>query len=112
MAYAMAVNLFLTGVEAFKEFYAGGEHAVFTQFYYFGIGEHRRLVPYAWMAVACDVAAFLLLLIPAHAKERRHVEPGLPAHLRRDLHREGDRPADPRLHARTPSARSTNTRRR
>jgi Ni/Fe-hydrogenase subunit HybB-like protein len=65
MAYAMAVNLFLTGVEAFKEFYAGGQHAVFTQFYYLGLGEHTTLVPYAWGAVACDFTAFLLLLIPA-----------------------------------------------
>jgi Ni/Fe-hydrogenase subunit HybB-like protein len=65
MAYAMAVNLFLTGVEAFKEFYAGGQHAVFTEFYFLGLGEHKTLVPYAWGAVACDFAAFLLLLIPA-----------------------------------------------
>jgi len=68
MAYAMAVNLFLTGVEAFKEFYAGGEHAVYTQFYFTGIGEHAALVPYAWLALACDFAAFLLLLIPPTRK--------------------------------------------
>ncbi|MCX5682759.1 MAG: polysulfide reductase NrfD [Planctomycetota bacterium] len=65
MAYAMAVNLFLTGVEAFKEFYAGGQHAVFTRYYFVGLGEHTALVPYAWLAVACDFVAFLLLLIPA-----------------------------------------------
>lgn len=68
MAYAMAINLFLTGVEAFKEFYAGGQHVVFTEFYFFGLGEHRTLVPYAWGAVACDFTAFLLLLIPATRK--------------------------------------------
>jgi len=68
MAYAMAVNLFLTGMEAFKEFYAGGEHGVYTEFYYFGLGEHRALVPYAWASVACDIAAFFLLLIPATRK--------------------------------------------
>jgi molybdopterin-containing oxidoreductase family membrane subunit len=65
MAYAMAVNLFLTGVEAFKEFYAGGQHVVYTQYYFVGLGEHKTLVPYAWLAVACDFTAFLLLLIPA-----------------------------------------------
>ena len=65
MAYAMAVNLFLTGMEAFKEFYAGGQNVVFTEFYFLGLGEHTTLVPYAWGAVACDFAAFLLLLIPA-----------------------------------------------
>jgi molybdopterin-containing oxidoreductase family membrane subunit len=45
MAYAMAVNLFLTGVEAFKEFYAGGQHVVYTQYYFVGLGEHKTLVP-------------------------------------------------------------------
>lgn len=68
MAYAMAVNLFLTGVEAFKEFYAGGEHAVYTEYYFTGIGKHTALVPYAWLALACDLAAFLLLLIPRTRK--------------------------------------------
>ncbi len=68
MAYAMALNLFLTGVEAFKEFYAGGEHVVFSEFYFIGLGNNKTLVPYAWGAVACDVAAFLLLLIPATRK--------------------------------------------
>jgi molybdopterin-containing oxidoreductase family membrane subunit len=64
MAYAMAMNLFLTGMEAFKEFYAGGHHAVHTQFYFIGLHGHRGLVPYAWLSVACDFIAFLLLLIP------------------------------------------------
>jgi Ni/Fe-hydrogenase subunit HybB-like protein len=68
MAYAMAINLFLTGAEAFKEFYAGGQHRVFTEFYFLGLGGHRTLVPYAWGAVACDLTAFLLLLIPATRK--------------------------------------------
>jgi Ni/Fe-hydrogenase subunit HybB-like protein len=68
MAYAMALNLFLTGVEVFKEFYAGGEHVVFSEFYFFGLGNNTTLVPYAWTAVACDVVAFLLLLIPATRK--------------------------------------------
>lgn len=68
MAYAMAINLFLTGMEAFKEFYAGGQHRVFTEFYFLGLGAHKTLVPYAWGAVACDVTAFLLLLVPATRK--------------------------------------------
>jgi Ni/Fe-hydrogenase subunit HybB-like protein len=68
MAYAMAINLFLTGAEAFKEFYAGGQHRVFTEFYFLGLGTHRTLVPYAWGAVACDFTAFLLLLVPATRK--------------------------------------------
>jgi Ni/Fe-hydrogenase subunit HybB-like protein len=68
MAYAMAMNLFLTGVEAFKEFYAGGHHAVHTKFYFVGLNGHAGLVPYAWLAVGCGVAAFFLLLLPAARK--------------------------------------------
>jgi molybdopterin-containing oxidoreductase family membrane subunit len=68
MAYAMAMNLFLTFVEAFKEFYAGGQHAVFTQIYFAGYKGHTTLVPYAWASIACDVVAFFLLLIPAARK--------------------------------------------
>jgi len=64
MAYSMAMNLFLTGMEAFKEFYAGGHHAVYTEFYFVGFHGHHGLVPYAWTSVACDLIAFLLLLIP------------------------------------------------
>ncbi len=68
MAYAMALNLFLTGAEAFKEFYAGGEHVVYSEYYYLGLGNDMTLVPFAWGSVACDFAAFLLLLIPATRK--------------------------------------------
>ena len=59
MAYAMALNLFLTGVEVFKEFYAGGEHVVFSEYYFLGLGKNTTLVPYAWVSVACDVVAFI-----------------------------------------------------
>jgi Ni/Fe-hydrogenase subunit HybB-like protein len=68
MAYAMAFNLFLTGVEAFKEIYAGGHHAVYTIFYYAGYKGHYGLVPYAWGSVICDFIAFILLLLPATRK--------------------------------------------
>jgi molybdopterin-containing oxidoreductase family membrane subunit len=65
MAYAMAINLFLTGVEVFKEYYSGGKHMVYTQYFWFGIGGHRALVPYAWMSVLFSVTAFVLFLVPA-----------------------------------------------
>jgi molybdopterin-containing oxidoreductase family membrane subunit len=68
MAYAMAINLFLAGAEAFKEFYAGGEHVVFTKYYWLGLGEYNALVPYAWAALAFNFTAFLLLLIPRTRK--------------------------------------------
>lgn len=64
MAYAMFFNLFLLGAELFKEFYSGTEHLLFTRYYWFGIGEHRALVPYAWGSLTASLAAFLLFLIP------------------------------------------------
>jgi molybdopterin-containing oxidoreductase family membrane subunit len=69
MAYAMFLNLFLHGAEAFKEFYSDTEHLLFTRYWYSGLGEHRTLVPYAWSAVALNVAAFALFIVPA---ARRH----------------------------------------
>ncbi len=68
MAYTMFFNLFLMGAEIFKEFYSNTEHFVYTQYLYYGIGEHTKIVPYAWMAISCDVVAFLLFLVPKTRK--------------------------------------------
>ena len=65
MAYAMFLNLFLHGAEAFKEFYSDTEHLLFTRYWYSGLGAHRTLVPYAWSAVALNVFAFALFIVPA-----------------------------------------------
>jgi molybdopterin-containing oxidoreductase family membrane subunit len=68
MAYAMFFNLFLLGAEMFKEYYSATEHLVYTQYFWQGIGDKRALVPYAWFALFCSVAAFLLFLIPRTRK--------------------------------------------
>ena len=65
MAYAMFLNLFLHGAEAFKEYYSATEHLLYTRYWYQGLGEHRTLVPYAWSAVALNVVAFALFIVPA-----------------------------------------------
>jgi Ni/Fe-hydrogenase subunit HybB-like protein len=64
MAYAMFLNLFLHGAEAFKEYYSDTEHLLFTRYWYEGLGAHRTLVPYAWSAIALNVAAFVLFINP------------------------------------------------
>ncbi len=69
MAYAMFLNLFLHGAEAFKEFYSNTEHLLYTKYWFMGVGEHRTLVPYAWSAVALNVLAFVLFISP---KSRRN----------------------------------------
>jgi len=68
MAYTMFFNLFLTGAEIFKEVYSNTEHRVFTEYLYFGIGEHNKIVPFGWMAIIFDVIAFVLFLVPKTRK--------------------------------------------
>lgn len=65
MAYAMFLNLFLHGAEAFKEYYSDTEHLLFTRYWYEGLGEHRTLVPYAWAALVLNAVAFVLFIVPA-----------------------------------------------
>jgi molybdopterin-containing oxidoreductase family membrane subunit len=68
MAYTMFFNLFLTGAEIFKEAYSNTEHKLFTDYLYFGIGEHNKIVPFGWLALIFDTIAFILFLIPATRK--------------------------------------------
>ena len=70
MAYAIFLNLFLHGAEAFKEYYSNTEHLLYTRYWFQGIGPHRTLVPYAWAAVGLNLLALALFLVPA---ARRHV---------------------------------------
>jgi molybdopterin-containing oxidoreductase family membrane subunit len=64
MAYAMFVNLFLHGAEAFKEYYSNTEHLLYTRYWFEGIGGHRTLVPFAWSALTLNVLALVLFIIP------------------------------------------------
>jgi Ni/Fe-hydrogenase subunit HybB-like protein len=65
MAYAIFLNLFFHGAEAFKEYYSNTEHLLYTQYWFQGIGEHRTLVPYAWSAVGLNLVALVLFIIPS-----------------------------------------------
>ena len=64
MAYAMFFNLFLLGAEIFKEFYSATQELTHTQYLWFGLGEHKALVPYAWFSLFASVSAFLIFIIP------------------------------------------------
>jgi Ni/Fe-hydrogenase subunit HybB-like protein len=64
MSYAMFLNLFLHGSEAFKEYYSHTEHLLYTRYWYQGLDGHHTLVPYAWTAVAMNVAAFAIFIVP------------------------------------------------
>jgi Ni/Fe-hydrogenase subunit HybB-like protein len=69
MAYAVFLNLFLHGAEAFKEYYSASEHLLYTKYWFQGIGEHRTLVPYAWTAVGLNLLSFVLFITP---RARQH----------------------------------------
>jgi molybdopterin-containing oxidoreductase family membrane subunit len=69
MAYAMFLNLFLLGAELFKEYYSASQDLLYTRYLWQGIGEHRTLVPYAWLSLLCSVVAFVLFLVP-HTRRR------------------------------------------
>jgi molybdopterin-containing oxidoreductase family membrane subunit len=68
MAYAMFINLFMLGAEVFKEYYSDTTHLLYTEYLYEGIGEHKAIVGYAWLAVFCNITAFCLFLIPQTRK--------------------------------------------
>ena len=68
MAYAMFLNLFLHGAEAFKEYYSGTQHLLYTRYWYEGIGSHTTLVPYAWSAVTLNLVSFALFIVPSFRK--------------------------------------------
>jgi molybdopterin-containing oxidoreductase family membrane subunit len=70
MAYAMFLNLFLHGAEAFKEYYSNTEHLRYTRYWFQGLGDHKTLVPFAWTAVTLNVTAFLLFIVPAARRNR------------------------------------------
>ncbi len=64
IAYAMGINLFLLGAEAFKEFYSGGVDSYSIQYLYFGLHGKASLVPWMWSATIMNITAFFLFLFP------------------------------------------------
>jgi Ni/Fe-hydrogenase subunit HybB-like protein len=64
MAYAMFLNLFLHGAEAFKEYYSNTQHLLYTEYWFQGLGGNHTLVPFAWTAVFLNLTAFVLFIVP------------------------------------------------
>jgi Ni/Fe-hydrogenase subunit HybB-like protein len=68
MAYAIFVNLFLHGAEAFKEYYSNSEHLRYTRYWFQGLDGHRTLVPFAWTAVTLNSLSFVLFAVPRYRR--------------------------------------------
>ena len=64
IAYAMFINLLLLGAELFKEFYTDSVHLAPVQYLFFGLDGHSALVPWIWTAMAFNITAFFIFLIP------------------------------------------------
>jgi len=64
LAYAMAINLFLLGVEVFTEFYPGAAHVVHARFQWFGI-HGVGIAKYTWTALVLNAAAFVIFVAPS-----------------------------------------------
>ncbi len=61
---AMAINLFLLGAEFFKEIYSNTHHLSPLEYLYVGLHGKDRLVPWIWTALAFNITAFIIFLIP------------------------------------------------
>jgi Ni/Fe-hydrogenase subunit HybB-like protein len=68
IAYAMFLNLFLLASELFKEYYSGTVHIESFKYLFQGLHGHNQLVPWIWTAMAMNVTAFFLFLVPSTRK--------------------------------------------
>ncbi len=62
---AMLINIFLLGCEVFTEFYTDSAHVASARYLYFGLHGRSALVPWIWTAIAFNLVAALLLILPA-----------------------------------------------
>jgi molybdopterin-containing oxidoreductase family membrane subunit len=68
IAYAMFINLFLLSAEIYKEYYSDTVHMAPFKYLFEGLHGHNQLVPWIWAAMAMNVVAFFLFLVPATRK--------------------------------------------
>src|SRR6185436_1569927 len=61
---SMLINVFLLLNEVFKEFYSGNLHVASSKYLFLGLHGHHALVPWIWTAIAFNLAAMVLLVLP------------------------------------------------
>ncbi len=61
---SMLINVFLLLNEVFKEFYSGNLHVASAKYLFVGLHGHHALVPWIWTAIALNLGAMVLLLLP------------------------------------------------
>jgi Ni/Fe-hydrogenase subunit HybB-like protein len=61
---SMLINVFLLVCEVFKEFYSGNLHGISARYLFVGLHGHHALVPWIWTAIALNLTAMVLLILP------------------------------------------------
>lgn len=61
---AAQINLVMLISELFKEFYFPTHHSISAQYLFFGLGEHKALVPWIWTGIAFNVIATAIMTLP------------------------------------------------
>ena len=61
---SMLINVFLLLNEVFKEFYSGNLHVASAKYLFVGLHGHYALVPWIWTAIALNLTAMVLLVLP------------------------------------------------
>ncbi|MBI4349938.1 MAG: polysulfide reductase NrfD [Elusimicrobia bacterium] len=61
---SMILNVFLFVCEVFKEFYIETAHVASAKYLFFGLHGQHGLVPWIWTALAMNLAALSLLILP------------------------------------------------
>ena len=61
---SMLINVFLLANEVFKEFYSGNLHVASSKYLFIGLHGHHALVPWIWTAIAFNLTAMVLLVLP------------------------------------------------
>jgi Ni/Fe-hydrogenase subunit HybB-like protein len=61
---SMIINVFLLVCEVFKEFYSGTTHSASAKYLFVGLHGHHALVPWIWTAIAFNLIAMVILLLP------------------------------------------------
>lgn len=61
---SMLINVFLLINEVFKEFYSGNLHVASAKYLFLGLHGHHALVPWIWTAIAFNLIAMVLLILP------------------------------------------------
>lgn len=60
----LIINVFLLSNELFKEFYTEAHYFTSARYLYLGLHGHNALVPWIWTAMAFNITALIILVLP------------------------------------------------